>query len=389
MLCSRFLKPSEKEKHGRFYNGSEKVFDSWLKGYDWSLKRVLRHRFVTLLISFVVIGLTYYLFTQSKTGFIPDEDQGLVFAFTEAQQGIAFGDMMKLQQQAADIVRNDPSVLNTMSSIGQPTNQGRIFFRLKDKKDRVNRMSAMDVIQELRPKMANIPGINVYLQIPPTIRIGGNLTKSQYQYTMQTPDTDKLYALAPKVEAALRQSSLLQDVTSDLQVQNPQLTIDVDRDKAYALGVSPDQVANSLYSAYGTRQTSLIYTPNNEYYVITELLPQFQNNPAELSELYVHSSSGKLVPLDTVAKLVPSLGPLTVNHFGQLPGVTVSFNLRPGVALGDATKFVEEQVRKIMPADVTGTFQGTAQAFQNSFVGLGLAPGSRDSRHLHYSRRSV
>ena len=253
MLCSRFLKPSGKEKHGRFYNGSEKVFDSWLRGYDWSLKRVLRHRFVTLLISFVVIGLTYYLFTQSKTGFIPDEDQGLVFAFTEAQQGIAFGDMMKLQQQAADIVRNDPSVLNTMSSIGQPTNQGRIFFRLKDKKDRVNRMSAMDVIQELRPKMANIPGINVYLQIPPTIRIGGNLTKSQYQYTMQTPDTDKLYALAPKVEAALRQSSLLQDVTSDLQVQNPQLTIDVDRDKAYALGVSPDQVANSL--VFGVRYT--------------------------------------------------------------------------------------------------------------------------------------
>ncbi len=371
MLCSRFLKHSDKEAHGRFYNASEKVFDSWLKGYDWSLKRVLRHRFVTLLISFAVIGLTYYLFTQSKTGFIPDEDQGLVFAFTEAQQGIAFGDMMKLQQQAADVVRNDPSVLNTMSSIGQPTNQGRIFFRLKDKKDRVNHMSAQDVIQELRPKMAKIPGMNVYLQIPPTIRIGGNLTKSQYQYTMQTPDTAKLYALAPKVEAALRKSPLLQDVTSDLQVQNPQLTVDVDRDKAYALGVSPDQVANSLYSAYGTRQTSLIYTPNNEYYVITELLPQYQHDPTELSELYVHSSSGKLIPLDTVAKLVPSLGPLTVNHFGQLPGVTVSFNLKPGVALGDATRFVEEQVRQIMPADVTGTFQGTAQAFQSSFVGLG------------------
>jgi hydrophobic/amphiphilic exporter-1 (mainly G- bacteria), HAE1 family len=158
---------------------------------------------------------------------------------------------------------------------------------------------------------------------------------------------------------------LLQDVTSDLQVKNPQLTVDVDRDKAYALGVSPDQVANSLYSAYGTRQISLICTPYNEYYVIMELLPQFQNNPAELSQIYVHSSSGKLVPLDTLAKLVPSVGPLTVNHFGQLPAVTVSFNLKPGTSLGDATKFVEDQVRKIMPADVTGTFQGTAQAFQN------------------------
>jgi len=372
MLCSRFLKHTEREKHRRFYNTSEKVFDAWLQGYDWSLRRVLRHRFATLLVSFAVIGLTFYLYTVSKTGFIPDEDQGLVFAFTEAQQGIAFGDMMKLQQQVADVVRNDPSVLNTFSTIGQPTNQGRIFFRLRDKKNRVKRMSAQDVIQELRPKLANIPGINVYLQIPPTIRIGGNLTKSQYQYTMQTPDTGKLYALAPKVEAALRQSPWLQDVTSDLQVQNPQLTVDVDRDKAYALGVSPDEVANSLYSAYGTRQTSLIYTPNNEYYVIMELLPQFQNNPTELSQLYVHSSSGKLIPLDTIAKLIPSVGPLTVNHFGQLPGVTVSFNLKPGASLGDATKFVEDQVRRIMPADVTGKFQGTAQAFQNSLIGLGL-----------------
>jgi hydrophobic/amphiphilic exporter-1 (mainly G- bacteria), HAE1 family len=249
MLCSRFLKHTEREQHGRLYNASEKVFDAWLTAYAWSLKRVLRHRFVTLCISFAVIGLTYYLFTLSKTGFIPDEDQGLVFAFTEAQQGIAFGDMMKLQQQVTDVVRHDASVMNTMSTIGQPTNQGRIFFRLKDKKDRVNRMSAMEVIQELRPKLAAVPGINVYLQIPPTIRIGGSLTKSQYQYTIQTPDTEKLYALAPKVEAALRESPLLQDVTTDLQVKNPQLTVDVDRDKAYALGVSPDQVANSLYSA--------------------------------------------------------------------------------------------------------------------------------------------
>ncbi|MBV9180312.1 MAG: efflux RND transporter permease subunit [Acidobacteria bacterium] len=372
MLSSRFLKHTHREGHGRLYNASERVFDGWLKGYQWSLERVLRHRLVTLLFSFVVIGLTYYLFTISKTGFIPDEDQGLVFAFTEASQGIGFGDMMKLQQQATEVVRNDPHVLNTMSAVGQPTNQGRIFFRLKDKKDRPNRLSAQQVIQELRPKLATIPGINVYLQIPPTIRIGGSLTKSQYQYTIQTPDTEKLYALAPKVEAALRESALLQDVTTDLQVKNPQLTVNVDRDKAYALGVSPDQVANSLYSAYGARQTSLIYTPNNEYYVILELLPQFQNDPAELSELYVHSTSGKLVPLDTIAKLVPSVGPLTVNHFGQLPAVTVSFNLKLGTALGDATNFVEETVRRIMPADVTGTFQGTAQAFQSSFVGLGL-----------------
>ena len=372
MLCSRFLKPDHDKKHGRLYNLSERVFDKWLELYDGSLKVVLRHKLATLLVSFAVIGLTGYLFTVSKTGFIPDEDQGLVFAFTEARQGIAFDDMMKLQQQAAEVIRHDPNVMNTMSSIGQPTNQGRLFFRLKDKPDRVNHMGAIQVIQELRPKLAKIPGLNAFLQIPPTIRIGGQLTKSQYQYTLQSPDTAELYQDAPKLEAALRALPQLQDVTSDLQAQNPQLEVQVDRDKAYALGVTPDQVSNALYSAYGTRQVSTIYTPNNEYYVITELQPQYQRNPRELAELYIRSNTGKLVPLDTVAKLTQDLGPLTVNHLGQLPAVTISFNLRPGVALGDATRLVEEQSNKILPVTIQRTFQGTAQAFQDSFSGLGM-----------------
>jgi len=372
MLCSRFLRPHAAQKHGRLFNFSEKVFEGWLHGYDWSLKKVLRHKFATLMVSFAIIGLTFYLYTLSKTGFIPDEDQGLVFAFTEAKQGIAFQDMMRLQQEVANTVRKDPNVLNMMSSIGSPINQGRIFFRLKDKKDRVNHMSATEIIQELRPKVAQIPGINAFMQIPPLIRIGGVLTKSQYQYTLQTPDTKELYEAAPKLEAALRTLPQLQDVTSDLQVKNPQLTVQVDHDKAYSLGVSPNQVSDALYSAYGTRQISTIYTPNNEYYVITELLPQYQNLPNELSSLYVRSSSGKLIPLDTVAKLVPSEGPLTVNHLGQLPAVTISFNLKPGVALGDATKLVDKVANQILPVDVQRTFQGTAQAFQSSFVGLGL-----------------
>ena len=237
-------------------------------------------------------------------------------------------------------MRCDPNVMNTMSSIGNPDQPGPIFFRLKDKKDRVNHMSAMEVIQELRPKVAQIPGINVFLQIPPTIRIGGSLTKSQYQYALQSPDTAQLYQDAPKLEARFAALPQLQDVTSDLQMNNPQLTVQVDHDKAYALGLTPAQVSDALYSAYGTRQISTIYTPNNEYYVIIELLPEYQNNPDELSLLYVRSSAGKMVPLDTVAKLVPSVGPLTVNHLGQLPAVTISFNLKPGIALGDATKLV-------------------------------------------------
>ena len=372
MLCSRFLGHQESAQHGRLFNLSERAFNAWLRGYDRSLRGVLRHKFVTLLISFVVIGLTFYLYSISKTGFIPDEDQNLAFAFTEAQQGIAFQDMMQLQQRVADVVRHDPNVVNTMSAIGNPINQGRIFFRLKNRKDRVNHMTATDVIQSLRPKISQIPGLNVFIQIPPTIRIGGSLTKSQYQYTLQTPDTNELYEAAPKLEAALRALPELQDVTSDLQVKNPQLTVEVDHDKAYALGLSPNQVSDALYSAYGTRQISTIYAPNNEYYVIVELLPEYQANPDKLSLLYVRSNTGKLVPLSTVARLVPSVGPLTVNHLGQLPAVTLSFNLKPGTALGDATRLVEQKANAILPGDIQGTFQGTAQAFQNSFTGMGL-----------------
>jgi len=372
MLCSRFLRHQERSGRGRLFNLSERAFDAWLRGYDRSLKAVLRHKFATLMVSFVVIGLTFYLYTISKTGFIPDEDQSLVFGFTEAQQGIAFQDMMQLQQKVADVVHADPNVMNIMSSIGSPINQGRIFFRLKDKKDRVNQMTAMDVIQELRPKVSQIPGLNVFMQIPPTIRIGGTLTKSQYQYTLQSPDTAELYRDAPKVESALRALPQLQDVTSDLQVRNPQLTVEVDHDKAYALGLTPAQVSNALYFAYGTRQISTIYTPNNEYYVIIELLPEFQNNPDKLSFLYVRSSAGKLIPLDTVAKLIPSVGPLMVNHLGQLPAATISFNLKPGTALGDATRLVEREANRALPLDIQRTFQGTAQAFQNSFTGMGL-----------------
>ncbi len=372
MLCSRFLRQHGKEGHGRLYNAGERVFQGWLKGYQWSLRKVLRHRLATLLASFAVVALTAYLFTVTKTGFLPDEDQNLVFAFTEARQGIAVGDTWQLQQKVADIIRADPSVLNTMAAVGTPTNQGRVFFRLKDKKDRQNRMSAQEVIEELRPKVANIPGMNVFMQVPPTIRIGGSLTKSQYQYTLQSPNTDELYRDAPKLETAMRGLSQLQDVTSDLQIKNPQLEVDVDRDKAYQLGLTPDQVSNALYSAYGTRQIGTIYTPNNEYWVIIELLPQYQKNPRQLAALYLRSGAGKLVPIDAVARVQRSVGPLYVNHLGQLPAVTLSFNLKPGVSLGEATRLVEQQANKILPGSIQRTFQGTAQAFQESSRGLAV-----------------
>ena len=382
MLCSRFLRHQAREEHGRFYRFTENVFDRWRNLYEWTLRGVLRHRFITLMVSFAVIALTVFLFKVMRTGFLPDEDEGLVFAFTEARQGISFDDMMTHQKMVASVIMRDPNVIASMSTIGVPVNTGRVFFRLKDIKDRTTHTclylfkcadSATDIIEELRPKLSHIPGINAFLQIPPTIRIGGNLTKSQYQYTLQSPDTVELYKVAPKLEAALRGlPNYLQDVTSDLQVKNPEMHVVIDRDKAASLGVDVTQVADALYSSYGERQISTMYTPNNEYYVILELLPQYQMDPRALSLLYIHSSSGKVVPLDTIAKLEPSFGPLTVNHLGQLPSVTISFNLKPDVALGTATRLVEEQTAKLVPAAVQGTFQGTAQAFQASFQGLGL-----------------
>ncbi|HEU5452227.1 MAG TPA: efflux RND transporter permease subunit [Terriglobales bacterium] len=377
MLCSRFLKSSSHgahSRHGRFYNVTERIFESGLQGYEWSLKKVLDHRLATLIVSLALIAGTVFLYMAVHTGFIPDEDQGLVVVSTEANQGIAFDQMVQLQKQVDDIIRQDPNVQASMMSIGNPLNQGRVYFRLKDVQDRVDHKSVFDVIQELRPKLAHIPGINVYMQVPPTIRIGGMMTKSAYQYTIQSPNTAELYEAAPKFLAALSKSTLLQDVTSDLQLKNPQLRVQVDRDAAYAKGVTPDQVLTALYSAYGSRQVSTIYTPTNEYYVILELQPKFWQVPQDLSQLYIRSNTNNntLVPLSSVAKLVQDVGPLTVNHLGQLPAVTLSFNLRPGVSLGDATRVVQQIAATTLPPDIQGSFQGTAQAFEASFAGLGI-----------------
>jgi HAE1 family hydrophobic/amphiphilic exporter-1 len=372
MLSSRFLRPPSETKHGRLYNASERVFDGMLHFYDWTLKRALKWKLVTLLLSFAVIALTVFLFMVSKTGFIPNEDEGLVFGFIQAPEGIGFDEMGQKVQQIAAIVESDPAVLYTMASYGTPVNQGRVFFHLKEVKDRPNHISANDLITELRPKLAQVQGVMVFMQVPPTINVGGRLTNAQYQYTLQSPDTDELYADAPRMQAELRKLPMLRDVNTDLQVHNPQLTLKVDRNKAYTLGLTAQQVSDALYSAFGQRQVSTIYTSNNEYYVILELSAQYRSNPQTLSMLYVRAGDGKLIPLSTVASVVPGMGPLTVNHLGQLPAVTLSFNLKDGVALGDATKAVEQVAEKTLPATIQRSFQGTAQAFQQSFAGLGF-----------------
>ncbi|HEY6274127.1 MAG TPA: efflux RND transporter permease subunit [Terriglobales bacterium] len=372
MLSSRFLRSPSETKHGRIYRSSEAVFTGMLHFYGRTLKGVLRWKFATLLVSFGVVVLTVFLFQASKTGFIPNEDAGLLFGFVQGPEGISFEEMGQKLQKLVGIVESDPSVLYATASYGNPVNQGRMFFHLKDVKDRPHKISADQIIEELRPKLAEVQGVMVFLQVPPTINVGGHLTNAQYQYTLQSADTNELYTAAPKLEAALRQIPLLRDVNSDLQVHNPQLTLRVDRSKAYSLGLTAQDVSDALYSSFGQRQISTIYTPSNEYYVILELAEPYRNNPASLSMIYVRTANGKLIPLNTMASVVPSLGPLTVNHLGQLPAVTISFNLKQGVALGDATNAVQHAADKILPASVQRSFQGTAQAFEQSFAGLGL-----------------
>jgi HAE1 family hydrophobic/amphiphilic exporter-1 len=374
MLCSRFLRPPGQVRHGRLYMASERVFNGMLSAYDRTLTRVLRHRRATLLLSFVLLAATVYLFVVIPKGFLPNEDTGAIFGFTEAAQGISFEDMARHQQEVSRIVRSEPAVRSAMSSIGPSgpnvaSNSGRIFLMLKPREER---MSAEGLIQELRPKLAAIPGIRAFLQNLPPIRIGGQLTKSQYQLTLQGTDTDELYRMAPLLEARIRELPGLQDVTSDLQIANPQIGVEIDRDKAKVTGLSAQQIEDALFSAYGSRQISTIFTPTNTYKVILELDPRYQEDPSALSRLYVRSSNGALVPLTAVTKRTPGLGPLLVNHLGQLPSVTISFNLRPGVSLGEAVTAVNREARAALPATITTSFQGTAQAFQASLKGLGI-----------------
>jgi HAE1 family hydrophobic/amphiphilic exporter-1 len=375
MLCSRFLKPEDEKKHSRLYEWSEKGFDLMVGFYARTLGPALRHPGTVLAGSALVLVATGWLFVAIPKGFLPTEDQGLVFGFTEGAQGIGFPAMKEKQQQVAAVLRSDPDVANLLSSCGprgnvSVGNSGIVLAQLKPRSER--KRSADQIIQDLRPKIARIPGIRAFLQVPPPIRLGGSLTKSQYQYTLQDSDTAELYRVAPILEQKMRGVPGLQDVTSDLQNQNPQVAIDINRDRAAALGVSSQQIEDALYTAYGTRQISTIYAPNNEYQVIMELAPEFQGSAAAISMLYVRSSSGQLVPLSSLASIRQNTGPLAVVHQGQLPAVSISFNLKPGVSLGEAVAAVDKVARQTLPATVQTSFQGTAQAFQSSVQGLGL-----------------
>jgi HAE1 family hydrophobic/amphiphilic exporter-1 len=375
MLCSRFLRPPGEKKQSRLHATSERYFGGMLKTYQLSLRLVLNHRLTTLVLSFLILVITIFLFMTFSYGFLPSEDIGQLFGLTEAVQGISFESMKQHQIAVAEVIRQDSNVGSISSTAGaggpQATgNVGRVMIALKPRSER--KLNADEVIQELRPKLANIPGIQTFLQNPPPINIGGMMTKAQYQFTLQSPEVRELYQYTPVLEAKLRELPELQDVTSDLLIKNPQVNIEIDRDKASALRVTANQIEESLYSAYGTRQVSTIFTSINQYSVIIELEPQYQMDPSALSMLYIRSSTGQLIPLNTVANLRTDLGPLSINHLGQLPSVTISFNIKPGISLGDAVAAVEKKARATLPATISSSFQGTAQAFQTSMKGMGL-----------------
>jgi HAE1 family hydrophobic/amphiphilic exporter-1 len=379
MLCSRILKPHKAggDQHGGFYRASERAFDIVQTGYERSLHWTMNHKPLMFGVFLASLLGTIVLFEVIPEDFLPADDTSQIVAFTEASDRTSFQQMVKYQQELTPIVAQDPNVSGFMSSVGaggsrSGTNTGTIFTTLKPISDRD--LSADQIIQELRPKLAVVPGLNVYMQNPPAIRLGGSLSKSSYQYTMQDLDQNELHTSALRLMAALQKTSGFQDVTTDLDLSAPAANVAIDRDRAAALNVTPSQIETALGYAFGGQQVSTIYTDIEQYWVMLELLPQDQFNPTDLSRLYITASDGTtLVPLSAVTRITRGTMPLSVNHLGQLPAVTVSFNLAPGAALSDAVSGIERVSQQInIPEGVTGSFQGTAQAFQSSMSNMGI-----------------
>lgn len=376
MMCSRFLKHDVKEKHGRFFNIIESFWTRTLGLYERSLEWVVQRRRATLLFSGVIFIITVLLFVVVPKGFLPSEDTGFLNGTSEGAEGLSFEGMSKHQKAVSAILAKDANVEGFISSVGGggggTSNIGRMFIRLKPRSQR--KMTADQVVNSLRIKMAGIPGIRVFILNPPVINIGGRFASGIYQFTLQSTDLKALYSAAPALEAKLKTNPLLRDVNSDLRISNPEVNLVIDRDRAASLGITPQAIEDALYSAYGTRQVSTILAPNNQYYVIMELLPQFRQDPSTLQLLYVRSPlTGETVPISTLAQVESGAGPLTVNHSGQLPSVSISFNLGEGVALSEAVAAVNDTARATLPSSIVTNFTGTAQAFQSSqgsLVGL-------------------
>ena len=370
VMCARFLKRDTKHKRGRLNQMAEDAFEAAVRFYDRGLRWVLRHQFPMLVSTILLIGLTGYLYVIIPKGFFPVQDTGFIFGQAEARQDISFEAMADLANELSAVVQKDPAVGGVVSFVGSTggnssENTARMFIQLKAFGDRD--ASAQQIIQRLRPKVAEISGVKFFMQAGQDINVGGRLSKTQYQYTLTSTDSAELNHWAPIIEAQMAKLPGLQDVTSDQQIASPHIAVDIDRDTASRLGLSLSQIDQTLYDAFGQRQVATIYTSSTQYKVVLEVLPEFQNDPAALSRIYVTGTGGAQVPLSTVAKFTNKVAPLTINHQGQFPAVTVSFNLAPGTALGQAVERIQQMQRDLkVPITLDGSFQGTAQAFQSS-----------------------
>ncbi len=371
MLCSRFIKPHG-QKHGRIYQFSERLFDRMLHAYESTLQICMHHRLLTLGSALLSVILTGIIFTQLPQGFIPTDDQGLLNVNLEAAQSTSAAAMQRYLDAASRIVVANPAVDAVLSSVGggrsSGTNSGQLTVRLKDRKQRA---SAFDVVNQLRISLNKVVGIRSYPQVPATIRIGGVSSKSLYQVAISGSDLKALYATAQDFEQELRALPELTDLNSDLQITSPQLTVEINRDRAATLGISPGDIETALYSAFGTSQVSTIYTATAQYFVILEIDPALSGTPEALQRIHLRTATGEFVPLDTVVAVNNTVGPLNIGHIGQSLAVTYSFNLKPGVSLGDATDAVARAAAHLPPS-ITYSLLGTAQAFQQSLGNIGL-----------------
>ena len=378
MLCSRMLKAhgaGTNAAHGRLYQLFEDVFDGMQNLYKRTLRVCLTHRRIVMIVFFAVFAATIYLMAVVPKGFLPSDDTGQLFVFTEADQDVGFDEMARKHNEAARIIRDDPNVAGVMAFMGvsgssATLNLGRMIVTLKPRSERG---SPDEVIQELRPKLTGIPGFKVYLQNIPIIRLPGPLTKTQYQYTLQDIDTKELFEFVPKLVEAIGKLPGFQDVTSDLLIATPQVDVKIDRDAAASVGVTASQIEGALYTAFGPQQVSTIYTSIDQYWVQMQVDPARQGDPNILGQLYIRGSSGNLVPLSAVARFDRSVGAATISHLGQVPSVTLSFNLAPGVSLSQAVERIDAAVARLkVPETITGTYQGAAQVFQSSVAGIGM-----------------
>ncbi|MGI8989113.1 MAG: efflux RND transporter permease subunit [Bryobacteraceae bacterium] len=377
MLCSRFLKKTKQNRRGIFYRVTDRFFHGLNGIYDRSLRWVLNYRPLMGVVFLGVLASTVYLYIKVPKGFIPDQDNDTLQVSTEAAQGTSYIEMRKLQERVNAVMQKDPNIETFMSSIGGAMagsmggqNTGRMWVQLKPRKERA--LSAQQVVEELRPKLSRFLGMRVFMTMPPQIRIGGRMSKSAYEFTIQGPDTRALYLEGDRFQQLVAKLPIIQDVTSDLQLRNPRVNVQFDRDKAAALGLDALQIESALYEGYGQSWISTMYAPTNQYKVILELEPQYQAHADSLSLVYLKANNGSLVPLSTVATLMQNAGPQSINHSGQLPSVTVSFNLKPGVALGNAVTQITDLAEKTLPGNMTTGFTGTAKAFQSSLVNLPL-----------------